>query len=112
MLNANGLWPGLSPRSSHGFSLSVPVPSAVAPAAGIGMPGHFLVGDPADPEVFVDAFGAGAVLDRLGVEALFRRLHGDQPFDPAYLEPVGPVALLTRVLANLQRPNPVAAVGV
>ena len=41
---------------------------------GIGMPAHFLVGDPTDPEWFVDPFHGGRTLDRAGCEALLRDL--------------------------------------
>ena len=69
---------------------------------GVGMPGHFLVGVVDDPQVFLDPFGGGQVLDPAGCEALFRELGGTGPFFPAYLDPVGPRAILTRMLANLQ----------
>ena len=70
------------------------------PLAGVGMPGHFLLANGSD--VFVDPF-AGVVLDREGCERLFRRVAGgDAVFDPAYLEPVGPRAILARMLANLR----------
>jgi regulator of sirC expression with transglutaminase-like and TPR domain len=69
---------------------------------GIGMPGHFLTRSGDDPDVFVDPFGHGRVLDRAGVEAAFHALHGpDAPFSPAMLAPVGPRAILVRMLNNL-----------
>ena len=43
---------------------------------GVGMPAHFLVGDPADENWFADAFGGGEVLDRTGCRALFGRATG------------------------------------
>ena len=74
------------------------------PVAGVGLPGHFLLRDQVDPEVFVDAFRGGELLDRDGCRALLRRLHGpDTDLDPAWLEPVGRVAILERMLANLVR---------
>jgi len=73
------------------------------PLAGVGLPGHFLVRDKVDPEVFVDPFAGGAVLDRAGCERAFRRVQGDGAlFDPAYLEPVGTFTILARMLANLR----------
>jgi regulator of sirC expression with transglutaminase-like and TPR domain len=68
----------------------------------VGLPGHFLVGLDGDDDVFLDPFGGGAMLDRAEVEALFGALHGpDAPFSPAMLAPVGPRAVLTRMLNNL-----------
>jgi regulator of sirC expression with transglutaminase-like and TPR domain len=73
------------------------------PLQGVGMPGHFLVRDALDDDVFVDPFHR-VQLDRAGCEALFTRLHGDKArFDPRFLEPVGPRAVMARMLTNLQR---------
>lgn len=70
---------------------------------GIGMPGHFLVRDADDPSGFRDPFARGTRLDPDGCRAAFHALHGDDTaFDPSYLEPVGPTAILARVLANLR----------
>jgi regulator of sirC expression with transglutaminase-like and TPR domain len=74
-----------------------------APLAGVGMPGHFLVRDRVDPDVFVDPFARGAVLDRAGCEARFRTIAGPAAvFDDSFLEPVGTRSILARVLANLR----------
>lgn len=73
------------------------------PLAGVSMPGHFLVRDRVDPEVFVDPFARGALLDRRGCEAAFHAVHGaDARFDPAFLEPVGTFTVVARMLANLR----------
>jgi regulator of sirC expression with transglutaminase-like and TPR domain len=67
---------------------------------GVGMPGHFLArcGD-----VWIDAFDAGRPLDREACYRLFLRVGGTPgSFDPAFLEPVGPRAILARMLANLR----------
>ena len=70
---------------------------------GVGMPGHFLVRSAADPDVFVDPFHR-AVLDREGCEKLFATLHGHKArFEERYLDPVGPRAVIARMLTNLQR---------
>jgi regulator of sirC expression with transglutaminase-like and TPR domain len=70
---------------------------------GVGMPGHFLVGSAADDDRFVDPFHQ-TVLDREGCEKLFTTLHGDKArFEPKYLDPVGPRAVIVRMLTNLQR---------
>lgn len=73
------------------------------PLVGVGMPGHFLVGDRVDPDVFLDPFHGGAVLDPGGCERLFRSLHGRAAaFHPSYLQPVGTFAIVARILANLR----------
>lgn len=71
---------------------------------GVGLPGHFLVGDPTDADRFVDPFSGGLILDRAACRRLFEHLHGsDTPFVDTYLDPVGPRAIVTRVLANLKQ---------
>lgn len=71
-------------------------------ATGVGMPGHFLVGDGAAPSRWVDAFDHGRWLDARGAEARFRAVHGaDATFDPAFLAPTPRPQILARVLANL-----------
>ena len=73
------------------------------PLVGVGMPGHFLLRDQVDPGVFVDPFAGGRLLDRRGCERAFHAVHGqDAHFDEAFLAPVGPVSILTRMLANLR----------
>jgi regulator of sirC expression with transglutaminase-like and TPR domain len=73
------------------------------PLDGVGMPGHFLLRDRVDHDVFVDPFAGGVVLDPEGCRQAFRAVQGDGvPFDAAYLEPVGAHAILARMLANLR----------
>ena len=73
------------------------------PLDGVAMPGHFLLRDRVDPDVFVDPFGGGVALDRWGCEAMFHALHGaDVDFDAAFLAPVGPRVIAARMLANLR----------
>ncbi|MGH9190021.1 MAG: transglutaminase family protein, partial [Acidimicrobiales bacterium] len=74
---------------------------------GVGMPGHFLLRSVDDPDLFVDPFDSGRVIDRAGCEERFRSALGNAParavpFLDSYLEPVGPRAVLTRMLANLK----------
>jgi regulator of sirC expression with transglutaminase-like and TPR domain len=72
------------------------------PLSGVSLPGHFLVRDRVDPEVFVDPFARGAVLDRRATEARFRvGQHPDAAFNPAFLDPVPAAAVIARMLANL-----------
>jgi len=71
---------------------------------GVGLPGHFLVGDPADSDRFVDPFSGGVMLDRQACRRLFEHLHGPEAsFVDTYLDPVGPQAIVARVLANLKQ---------
>ena len=73
------------------------------PLAGVSMPGHFLVRDKVDPDVFVDPFARGLVLDRRGCKLRFHGVHGPEAhFDDAYLEPVGKLLIVDRQLANLE----------
>ena len=75
---------------------------------GVGMPGHFLVRTPPEaPEAFFDPFDGGRVIDRAGCRERFetvnRSIRGRTPeWSDAYLEPVGPRAILARMLANLK----------
>jgi regulator of sirC expression with transglutaminase-like and TPR domain len=73
------------------------------PFWGVGMPGHFLLRDKVDPDVFVDPFARGRRLDRGGCKAAFRAVHGaDAAFDPRFLDPVDPQVIIGRMLANLR----------
>ncbi|MEA3019222.1 MAG: hypothetical protein QOI47_746 [Actinomycetota bacterium] len=73
------------------------------PLAGVSMPGHFLVRDKVDPEVFVDPYGRGMLLDRAGCAARFHAVQGPgSAFDDSFLEPVGKRSILVRMLANLE----------
>jgi regulator of sirC expression with transglutaminase-like and TPR domain len=72
------------------------------PLAGVGMPGHFLVRHLGEPPVFLDPFGGGRRLDESGCEAIFRRLGGTGPWSAHYVDPVGTLAILNRMLVNLQ----------
>lgn len=73
---------------------------------GVGMPGHFLVGNDvpfgAVPEQFIDPFHGGVVLDRKGCQSLFERITGSRKFDPRFLAAIHPIAILDRALNNLK----------
>jgi regulator of sirC expression with transglutaminase-like and TPR domain len=71
------------------------------PLDGVGMPGHFLVRHRADPATFLDPFGGGRRLDAAACREIFTTLGGTAWSDD-YLAPVGPRAILTRMLLNLQ----------
>lgn len=67
---------------------------------GVGMPGHFLVG--AGPGEWYDPFHEGARLDLAGCAARFAEQHANARFRPQFLMPVGPRAIVQRMLGNLQ----------
>jgi regulator of sirC expression with transglutaminase-like and TPR domain len=71
-------------------------------AVAVGMPGHVLVAERAGAHRWLDGFEAGTWLDRAGVEARFRAVHGSgAPFRDEYLRVTPAAQLLVRVLANL-----------
>jgi regulator of sirC expression with transglutaminase-like and TPR domain len=73
------------------------------PLLGVGMPGHFLLRDTRDDDVFVDPFGRGRILDRQGCEAAFHSCHGERAeFEARFLDPVDTHAIVARLLANLR----------
>ncbi len=70
---------------------------------GVGMPGHFLVRDASDPDVFFDPFAGGEKLDAVGCAARFQALHGDEArFNSRFLAPIGASRIVARMLANLE----------
>ncbi|HVW33071.1 MAG TPA: transglutaminase-like domain-containing protein [Acidimicrobiia bacterium] len=71
------------------------------PVDGVGMPGHFIVRHRTDPVSYLDPFGAGRRLDEAGCRQIFNAL-GGTGWNEAYLAPVGPRAILSRMLLNLQ----------
>jgi regulator of sirC expression with transglutaminase-like and TPR domain len=72
-------------------------------AVGIGMPGHFLVGDPDRPGCFCDVFSGGALLGEDECAATFSRTVGPgHAFDRGMLAPSSPRAIIARMLANLE----------
>ena len=72
---------------------------------GIGMPGHFLVRyDTEDGGRFLDPFDGGRPLSVEDCARLFRAVHGaGPPFTADLLAPVGPRAIVVRMLANLRQ---------
>jgi regulator of sirC expression with transglutaminase-like and TPR domain len=68
---------------------------------GVGLPGHFLLRH--GPDCYVDPFDGGRELDRRGCLERFREVNGPRAaFLPSYLDPVGPAAILARMLNNLK----------
>jgi regulator of sirC expression with transglutaminase-like and TPR domain len=74
---------------------------AGVPLFGVGMPGHFLVGDRVDPNVFVDAF-TGRVLDAGQAQRIFEELQPGAVFDPSFLAETPSTAIVLRMLNNLR----------
>lgn len=71
------------------------------PMAGIGMPGHFLVGDTADH--FADPFSGVTVFRAEGARALFHRVSGGTVvWQDDYLRPATNLEILFRVLNNIK----------
>lgn len=75
--------------------------------SGVGMPAHFIVGvTPKSglvPEIFIDPFHGGALLDRRGCRDLFHRVVGPhQPFDTRFLAVTPPLGIIERMLNNLK----------
>jgi regulator of sirC expression with transglutaminase-like and TPR domain len=69
---------------------------------GVGMPGHFLVRDPDHPELLIDAFSGGSRLDHAACMRLLHASVGSEvELRVGMLDPVGPQAILARMLANL-----------
>ena len=69
---------------------------------GVGMPGHFLVRHVPDGSV-LDPFSRGRLLDAEQCEELFHDVHGaEAAFHTSLMAPVGPRAILARMLANLR----------
>jgi regulator of sirC expression with transglutaminase-like and TPR domain len=71
------------------------------PLLGVGMPGHFLVREAAEPDDFVDLFDGGRHLDATDCRTVFERLHPRLEWDDSFLAPVGTPAIVARVLGNL-----------
>ena len=69
---------------------------------GVGMPGHFLVRNPARPDVLIDAFSGGRRLTHTDCARLLYDIAGEELTD-TMLATVGPGAILARMLANLDQ---------
>lgn len=70
---------------------------------GVGMPGHFLVRDPATPGRLFDPFDGARALDIGQTEALYRSIAGPNArFDRSMLVSVDEVQIAIRILTNLK----------
>jgi regulator of sirC expression with transglutaminase-like and TPR domain len=73
------------------------------PIDGIGMPGHFLVRDPAEPGRYCDPFHDGRMLDPPACRALHRQVVGARAvWDDSFLDAVDHRSILVRMLTNLK----------
>lgn len=76
---------------------------AGVPLFGVSMPGHFMVGDRVDSDLFVDPFRGGARVDRAGARAVFQEMHGASAnFEERFLEETPPAEIVIRLLNNLR----------
>src|SRR5690606_11588369 len=71
------------------------------PLAGVGMPGHFLVGDPADPQWFADPFHGRTGLGRTDCRALMVSM-GMTRWSERFLQTIPPRLVAARILNNLK----------
>ncbi|MBW3669238.1 MAG: transglutaminase-like domain-containing protein [Actinobacteria bacterium] len=74
------------------------------PVVGIGMPGHFVVRHEGVPRVLLDPFDGGRELTVDDCAERVAAIYGGAVlFTPSMLQPVGPRAMLARMLANLKQ---------
>jgi len=74
------------------------------PLLGVGLPGHFIVKyeDP-DHHILVDPFNQGRFLTNQQCQELLDRVYGGSvEVQPAFLQPMGRKAIVTRMLFNLK----------
>ena len=71
------------------------------PLFGVGMPGHFLVGDRVDKNVLIDLFN-GAVIHRDQARELFHSMNPNVPFQENYLDETPTESIVLRMLNNLR----------
>ncbi len=71
------------------------------PMVGVGMPGHFLVGDPADPEWFADPFHGRTAMTVADCEALYAGMGGGR-WSVAMVAPTPNRLVVARMLNNLR----------
>ncbi len=74
---------------------------AGVPLFGVGMPGHFLVGDRVAGDVYVDAF-RGTVIDSAAARGIFEAMQPGVGFHPSFLDETPPSVIVMRMLNNLR----------
>ena len=74
------------------------------PLAGVGLPGHFIVKhDDQRVPIYLDPFHRGALLTVARCQSLVRRTVGEEvEWDPQWLEPVGKLEMIARLMRNLR----------
>ena len=71
--------------------------------AGVGMPGHFLVGDGTGADHYADPFNGVRVFDGQSARELFERITGGKaPWNDAYLRPTSNVDIVFRIVNNIK----------
>ena len=75
---------------------------AGVPMWGVSMPGHFLVRDKVDPQVFGDPFNGGRQLSTVQCRQLHRAQAGGAEWHDSYLDPATKRTIVARVLSNLK----------
>ena len=71
--------------------------------AGVGMPGHFLVGDGTGADRFADPFNGVRVFEGSGARELFERITGGKaPWNDAYLRPTSNIDIVFRIVNNIK----------
>jgi regulator of sirC expression with transglutaminase-like and TPR domain len=76
---------------------------AGVPLYGVGMPGHFLVQEAGERDVWFDPFHAGRRLDETGCRELYEQIQREPPFSRELLRAVDTRRILSRMLGNLQQ---------
>lgn len=71
------------------------------PLVGVGMPGHFLVGDRSDPAWFADPFHGRTAMTADDCRALYDAMGGGR-WNPAMLAPTPNRLVVARILNNLR----------
>ncbi|CAB4772507.1 unannotated protein [freshwater metagenome] len=75
---------------------------AGVPLWGVSMPGHFLLRDKVDPDVFLDPFNGGRILRAGDCRRLHFALSGGSPWEDAFLNPASKLTVVARMLSNLK----------
>jgi regulator of sirC expression with transglutaminase-like and TPR domain len=69
---------------------------------GVGMPGHFLVQEATNDQVWCDPFHAGVLYGIDDCRRLFAQLHGGRELQPSHLNHTSKLDILGRMLTNLE----------